>query len=210
MQYFIRAQAQIAFSKVSRVSGLELEDLLSVGNQILDKARNTWRPDTPAQFNTYLTVLLKRDFFKIVRNSYAKTWYRVDKTLDSGEVIKEKIFVKPVSIDSSFFGSDNKERPSWELPTNTTIDPDYQILVDQVAKQLTCECRLVYKQMVDPDPELLQIAADKADPTKSTSKRNISKCILSPEMIADYLGMDMNTFSECQAKIKTIAKKLLM
>lgn len=204
--YYIQAQARVAFSKMNRNSGIEIEDLIAIGYEVLDKARKSWNPEKNTKFNTYLTMLLQSRYYKEMARTHRKKrggagnkkedirFGRAERW-ENGEAEKEAAV--HISIDSKFAdGSDDHDKfPTLEIAAPSDNSAEYELLVEQVAKKFSPELKRIYKQMVDPDEELLKLAVERV---KDTTK----KCVVDTKLIAEYLHMDITKLRGMQRTIK--------
>jgi hypothetical protein len=187
---------------------LEIEDFMSVGQEVLVTAKETWSPDKNAKFNTYFTMLLKRKFYKMMCATHRKKRggagskeddlrFGRSERWENGEAEKE--VAQHVSIESPS-GYDDKTGP-LEIAVQTSNDAEYGILEKQVEKHLPESLRAVFRQMVNPDTELIERAL--------TNAKNKNTCQIDTKMMAEYLGMDVASLRVAKRKVQELVAKQL-
>ncbi len=118
-----------------------LDDLKQEGLICLEKAKETWRPDGGANFNSYLTTLLIHRFAKIVRKNY-----REQTTIQSSQ-----IGLHPncdARVDG--MGEPPDTRAFWS-------DPDTGKLIMKLPLSLSPEAKQFLILAVNPPPSLRDI-----------------------------------------------------
>lgn len=201
---YIQAQARVAFGKCNRNSGITMEDLISIGNLELVKARESFDSTKNAKFSSYLTIRLQSRFYKVMRDTHAKKrggagCKQDDVRLGRGERWENEEEIQTaqhVSIDETV-GDDMQ----FQLPAPADHSAEFDLLIEQMMKLLPKCSRRVFKQMVDPDLELTAIAHRNAQGKKSVNLTN--------QMVADYLGISLAEFKEHREVIEKIIGKAL-
>jgi hypothetical protein len=208
----IQAQARIAFSKANRMSAMDLEDYVSIGYQVYWQAQKTWDSTKGTKFSTYLTLCLQRNFYKVNSKGMRK------KRGGAGNKAEDQRFGRgkrwengrtpPGAVHVSIDVDVEEESSGAIIQLESLCDnnAEYELLVEQVSRMIKDKSHqdyLVFKQMVDPDSELLQMAADHAK--KATNR----KCIISEMMLANYLKMNKLELAEAVARIRTVVAEEL-
>jgi hypothetical protein len=191
---FIMAQARVAFSKINRNAGLDIEDFVSIGLEVYEVACKTWDANKRTKFNTYFTLLLQNKFYKVMRGTHA------EKRGGGGD--KKKPMAKIVSMDEWM-----EEHPEKAMPGFTDQTAEYHILVDQIGKRIPSDLLRVYKQMVDPDEALLEIVAKRAgyqDKNTGEIVEGEGRCTLDTKTVAEYLGMELTEFRNAKRKVQAL------
>jgi RNA polymerase sigma factor (sigma-70 family) len=186
---FILAQARVAFSKSSKNCSLELEDFVSRGYETYLKAFRTWKPDMATKFNTYLTTCLQRDFYKSMRNTHT-----LKRGGNNGDPENHQATTW-TSIEEL-----SERNPENMMPGLIDNEAEYNLLLEQVEKNLDKNCRTVFKQLIDPDEKLKRKAIEKYKGRNTFS--------ITPQMIADHLGISISEFKVRRETIKTTLQKL--
>lgn len=207
---YIEVQARVAFSKANRNSIMMEEDYEAIGLEVFEVAKEKWSPDGGSKFTTFFTLLLKNRLYKAVRSSHQKKRggggckqdeirFGNTERWENGEA--QKSVAKMVSIDG---GSDDKDQNTADNPTvqiaaqmDNTVE--YELLLAQMSKVIPQYLQTVFKQMVDPDPELLELAVAKYKDEK--------KCRVDNELMAGYLKLDIPKLRTYQREVKEIIGK---
>lgn len=211
---FIAVQARVAFSKANRNSSvMEAEDYEAIGLEVLEVAKEKWNPEGGSKFTTFFTLLLKNRLYKAVRATHQKKRggggckqdeirFGHTERWENGEA--QKSVAKMVSIEGSAEVAEDagvSGSPSLQIaaPHDNTVE--YEVLLEQVGKQLPERLRPVFKQMVDPDAELLELAVVKCKDEK--------KCRVDSELMAQYLKLSMTELRGYQKEVKNMVGKYL-
>jgi len=207
-KHFIQAQARVAFSKTNRAAGYDMEDFISIGYAVYWKALQTWDAAKGSKFNTYLTMCLQRSFYKVNSKTMRKKRGGAGNKAEDyrfGRGYRWETDDKPQGVIHISLCADIRDRDETELqlPTNTDFSPEYDVLLGQVEKLIPIEDHRVFKQMVDPDPELLEIAASYARESKTR------KCTISLAMLQSYLKMSKAELNSAQERIRAIVAQHL-
>jgi hypothetical protein len=212
---FIQAQAHVAYSKANRNSAMEIEDYVALGYEVLEIAKKTWRPDQNTKFNTYFTLLLQNKFYKVIASTHRKKRGGAgNKAEDSrrgkgarwenGEA--EAQAVQHVSLTDSSDHDDSKGYGLLQVAAPQDNSAEYDLLIEQVGKQMPPALRAVYKQMVAPDEALIALAVKRVDSRTDPSKLN-SACVIDTKMMAQYLGMDLPKLRMLKRRVQGIVAK---
>jgi hypothetical protein len=230
--HFIQAQARVAFSKVNRNAGMEVEDFIAIGYETLEKAKKTYRADNKTKFNTYFTMLLQRDFYHVIAASHRRKrggagtkeddvrFGRAERW-ENGEAEKEVAY--HVTLTEDEFEEDGKRcataaftlaSPMGREGFDSTT-AEFNVLVEQIAKRIPADIRVVFKQMVSPDAELLALAAqqagyvDKETQSAVVTGESATRCTIDNQLMADYLHMDVAALRTAKKKVQSIVAKQL-
>jgi hypothetical protein len=209
MERFIQAQARVAFSKSNRAAGLEVEDFVSIGYVVYWKALQTWDSTKNTKFNTYLTLCLQRMFYKVNSKTMRK------KRGGAGNKAEDERFGRGnrwdgkspecAKIHSLQISSDEEssDQDSIQLEAITSTESEYDLLVQQVGKLMSASDLRVYKQMVDPDEQLVEIAA------KAVEGQPNRKCTISDTMMAEYLKLSRQELVDAKHRVRECVGKHL-
>lgn len=217
VQRFITAQARVACSKANRNAGLEVEDFVSLGYEVFVKAKSTWKADQNTKFSTYFTMCLQREFYKKMRDTHAKKRGGAgDKAADlrhgrserweNGDAEKEVAHLISLSVPTSTDNDGQHATIQLEAQTDTSVE--YNLLIKQMMKVIPTTSRMVFKQMVDPDPELLEMAAKRVDAHINPAMKD-KPCAIDNQMLADYLKMDVSELRLHRRRIEILMKQKL-
>lgn len=208
---FIEVQARVAFSKANRNSILEIEDYKSVGLEEFEIAKEKWKPDGGSKFTTYFTLLLKNRLYKLVRSTHQKkrggggckqdeVRFGHTERWENGEAQKSVAVV--VSIDKQGDeDADHNGSTNLQIAAPDDNSVEYELLLEQVGNLVPDHLRNIFKQMVDPDEELLQLAVTKYQGEK--------KCRVDNELMAEYLKLDMAKLRSYQKQVQQIVAEHL-
>lgn len=181
-------QANVAIRKLNRNSYLTVSDLISEGLMTYVRALRSYNGKDSA-FETYLIHCLKGCFVKIIRDSFAKKrgGYGERRLNHYGRDRndQELSFSVMVPIDETVQIADDRD------------DTEYNILVSEVEQKLPKKLLPLYRQLTNPDPELIEKA--------HLASKDKNKCVLTTNMIADYLGVSV---SEVLATRRLIQQQL--
>jgi hypothetical protein len=210
----IQAQAHVAFSKSNRAAGVDVEDFVSIGYEVYWKALRSWDSNKNTKFNTFLTLCLQRQFYKVNSKTmrkkrggagnkaedkrFGREWRW---TKNGTETTPELVKIHSLSISADDDRTSDLDFIQIEAPENTA--PEYELLVRQVAKLMSPADARVYKQMVDPDQKLLEIAA------KAVLGHATRKCTISDDMLAKYLNLNKVELKAARERIKKIVAQQL-
>ena len=193
---FVQAQAVVAFSKANKNSGFDLNDFIQVATIAAWRAKEHYKSTRGASFNTYLTGVIKNDLYKIVRASHYK------KRGGGGAAEDAKRFGRNSLCESAqVINIDEYVATGGAISAPVENETEYNLLVEQVKRRLPEECWSVYKQMVDPDEQLLKIAVEKC---KNKNQFKIDK-----QTLADYLHLSRSQLTSIEEQIRTIVSEIL-
>lgn len=193
---YISDQAQVAYSKINKNSFLDTDDIISLGMEVYFRVKDKWNPEKSA-FDTFLINCLKNDFYKVVRDSYAKCRGGLGFTYVSGKDTGHSV-INNVSIDSNKY---DDEDGRIALTAKEDSEVEYNLLCNQIAKNIPEHLKTQYKQMTDPDEELLIRANDAC--------KGKNRCNVDDKMMAEYLGFSMKQFKSNKENIRKIISDLM-
>lgn len=209
---YIAVQARVAFTKANHNSFMVEEDYAAIGLEVLEVAKEKWSQDGGSKFTTFFTLLLKNRLYKAIRASHQKKRggggckqdeirFGHTERWENGEA--QKSVAKMVSIETSAEDADHSGGATTSLqiaaPSDNTVE--YELLLKQMESLMPKNLQRVFKQMVDPDPELLEIAVIKYKDEKKFRMDN--------EIVADYLKIDVSKLRTYQKEVKAIIGKHL-
>lgn len=195
----IMDQARITFRKLNSNSYLTLDDLVSEGLTTYVRAMREWN-ENGSKFETYFITSLKGSYFKIVRDSYAKKRGGMgDKTIVKNYGFSEK--GEPIQVINNSSIDEIVNDMSIQLASAEDNEVEYGVLLNQVETSLPKHLIPVFKQLTDPDEELLEQAR-----IANLGKRT---CSISDSMLAKYLGITTKQLTEYKSELQKHIRKSL-